>query len=248
MNVQNPFTLTGKTILVTGASSGIGQATAIECSKMGARLIFTGRNKERLAATAGLLVGDGHKSITADLTNVDDIKMLIDSIEKVDGAVLCAGISDTTLIPFCSTKKFQHVLDTNLLAPTEIIRLLTKKKKFTNPASVVVISSIAAFRSDLGNAQYGASKAALSAFVKYAARELSKDNIRCNSICPGMVDTPLIHNGSITEEQLAEDGKNYPLGRYGKPQDIAYAAIYLLSDASAWVTGIDLIIDGGVTI
>lgn len=248
MNCYNPFSLEGKTILVTGASSGIGKATAIECSKMGAKLIITGRNEKRLNETMDSLAGIGHNTIIANLEKEEEIQTLVSTIEKIDGAVLCAGVGDSTLIPFASKKRFTLIFDTNLFAQTELIRILVKKKKLGLHPSIVAISSISAYVPTLGNGIYGASKAALSSWIKYAAQELGPKSIRINSICPGMVDTPLIHDGAISEDQMKEDMKNYALRRYGKPEEIAYACIYLLSDASAWVTGTNLVVDGGASL
>ena len=244
----NPFTLKGKTILVTGASSGIGQATAIECAQMGAEVVITGRDTERLQATADL-VGTPKALIAADLTNQEDVERLVAALPPLDGAVLCAGNSTTLPLQFGSREKFDEMFNVNFFAPVELLRLMYKKKVLQKGASVVLIASIGGTHSFMpGNGVYGASKAALNSLMKYAAREYASRKIRVNSICPGMVDTPLIHRGTITEEQLAEDAKRYPLGRYGKPDDIANGAVYLLSDASSWLTGHDLVIDGGFSI
>ena len=244
----NPFTLKGKTILVTGASSGIGQATAVECAQMGAEVVITGRDTERLQATADL-VGTPKALIAADLTNQEDVERLVAALPPLDGAVLCAGNSTTLPLQFGSREKFDEMFNVNFFAPVELLRLMYKKKVLQKGASVVLIASIGGTHSFMpGNGVYGASKAALNSLMKYAAREYASRKIRVNSICPGMVDTPLIHRGTITEEQLAEDAKRYPLGRYGKPNDIANGAVYLLSDASSWLTGHDLVIDGGFSI
>ncbi len=244
----NPFTLKGKTILVTGASSGIGQATAVECAQMGAEVVITGRDTERLQATADLM-GTLNAQIAADLTNQEDVERLVASLSPLDGAVLCAGNSTTLPLQFGSREKFDEMFNVNFFAPVELLRLMYKKKVLQKGASVVLIASIGGTHSFMpGNGVYGASKAALNSLMKYAAREYASRKIRVNSICPGMVDTPLIHRGTITEEQLAEDAKRYPLGRYGKPDDIANGAVYLLSDASSWLTGHDLVIDGGFSI
>ena len=244
----NPFTLKGKTILVTGASSGIGQATAIECAQMGAEVVITGRDTERLQATADL-VETPKALIAADLTNQEDVERLVAALPPLDGAVLCAGNSTTLPLQFGSREKFDEMFNVNFFAPVELLRLMYKKKVLQKGASVVLIASIGGTHSFMpGNGVYGASKAALNSLMKYAAREYASRKIRVNSICPGMVDTPLIHRGTITEEQLAEDAKRYPLGRYGKPDDIANGAVYLLSDASSWLTGHDLVIDGGFSI
>ena len=244
----NPFTLKGKTILVTGASSGIGQATAVECAQMGAEVVITGRDTERLQATADLM-GTLKAQIAADLTNQEDVERLVASLPPLDGAVLCAGNSTTLPLQFGSREKFDEMFNVNFFAPVELLRLMYKKKVLQKGASVVLIASIGGTHSFMpGNGVYGASKAALNSLMKYAAREYASRKIRVNSICPGMVDTPLIHRGTITEEQLAEDAKRYPLGRYGKPDDIANGVVYLLSDASSWLTGHDLVIDGGFSI
>jgi len=244
----NPFSLQGKTILVTGASSGIGQATAVACTRMGADVIITGRDAERLQATNEMM-GGGKKLLIADLTVRDDVERVVASLPHLDGAVLCAGNSTTLPLQFGTREKFDEMFDVNFFAPVELLRMMYKKKVLQKGASVVLIASIGGTHSFMpGNGVYGASKAALNSVMKYAAREYASRKVRVNSICPGMVDTPLIHRGTITEEQLAEDAKRYPLGRYGHPDDIANGAIYLLSDASAWLTGHDLVIDGGFSI
>ena len=247
----NPFSLQGKTILVTGASSGIGQETAIACSRMGARLVVTARDEQRLQSTVDHLDNKAaeHLLVIADLTSHEDVEQLVASLPALDGAVLCAGNSTTLPLQFGTREKFDAMFDVNFFAPVELMRLMYKKKKLNKGASVVLIASIGGTHSFMpGNGVYGASKAALNSVMKYAAREYASRKVRVNSICPGMVDTPLIHRGTITEEQLAEDAKRYPLGRYGQPQDIANGAIYLLSDASSWLTGHDLVIDGGFSI
>jgi len=244
----NPFSLQGKTILVTGASSGIGQATAVACTRMGADVIITGRDAERLQATNEMM-GGGKGLLIADLTVRDDVERVVASLPHLDGAVLCAGNSTTLPLQFGTREKFDEMFDVNFFAPVELLRMMYKKKVLQKGASVVLIASIGGTHSFMpGNGVYGASKAALNSVMKYAAREYASRKVRVNSICPGMVDTPLIHRGTITEEQLAEDAKRYPLGRYGHPDDIANGAIYLLSDASAWLTGHDLVIDGGFSI
>lgn len=245
----NPFSLAGKTVLITGASSGIGRETALECARMGASVVITGRDKDRLDETLQLIESDDKTAIIADLTVADDVERLIEALPSLDGAVLCAGNSTTLPLQFGTRDKFDDMFDINFFAPVELLRLLYKKKRLNKGASVVLIASIGGTHSFMpGNGIYGASKAALNSVMKYAAREFASRRIRVNSICPGMVDTPLIHRGTITEEQLAEDAKRYPLGRYGKPSDIAHGAVYLLGDASSWLTGHDLVIDGGFSI
>ena len=247
--VFNPFSLAGKTVLVTGASSGIGRETAIACSRMGADVVITGRSIERLHETAEMLGNPSVPQFVAELTSQEEVERLVGELHKLDGAVLCAGNSTTLPLQFGSREKFDEMFEINFFAPVELLRLLYKKKVLQKGASVVLIASIGGTHSYMpGNGVYGASKAALNSVMKYAAREYSSRKVRVNSICPGMVDTPLIHRGTITEDQLAEDAKRYPLGRYGRPEDIANGAIYLLSDASSWLTGHDLVIDGGFSI
>lgn len=245
----NPFSLENKTVLVTGASSGIGQCIAIECSKMGADVVITARNEERLQATVSQIEVLNYKPIIADLTQSEDIERLVEQIPDLDGLVLCAGRAMASPVKQATPDKFQEVLTTNFFAQAELLRVLFKKKKIKKESSVVIISSIGGiFLYEPGNVIYGASKAALNSFMKYAAKEYAVRNIRVNSICPGMIDTPLIHRGTFTEEQLQAYMANYPLKRFGKPEDVAFAAIYLLSDAASWVTGSSLVIDGGSTI
>ena len=247
--MYNPYSLDGKTILVTGASSGIGQATAIECSKMGAQLILTGRNKKRLNETLSSLLGEGHTIVDGDLTSSEDIQTIVNQLPILQGAVLCAGKGMTLPFPFCVRDKYDEIFEINFFAPMELLRLLVKKKKLDKESSVVMVSSIGGVtKFSMGNGIYGASKAALSSAMKTCARELAQKKIRVNCVNPGMVETKLIHSGTLTEEQHEQDMQKYPLKRYGQPSDIAFGIIYLLSDASSWVTGTNLFIDGGASI
>lgn len=245
----NPFSLEGKTLLITGASSGIGQATAIECSKLGAKVIITARNEERLKETLSKMEGESHQFFIAEQTNTEEVMNLVSELPQLNGVVLCAGKGMTLPFPFCTREKYDEIFNVNYFAPVELLRLLVKKKKLVQNSSVVFVSSIGGTKSfSLGNGVYGASKAAINSTMKFCARELAAKKIRVNSINPGMVNTKLIKGGAISEEQHQLDMQKYPLKRYGEPEEIAYGIIYLLSDASAWVTGHALIIDGGVTI
>ncbi len=247
--MNNPFSLEGKKILVTGASSGIGQSTAISCSQMGAQLIITGRNAERLQLTYELLIGHGHKQFVGDLTENANLELLVQSVENLDGLVLCAGQGMTSPFLFNTREKYDEIFEVNFFSPVELLRLFVKKKKMKKGASVVFVSStggVVAFTQ--GNSAYEATKAAINSTMKSCALELAQKKIRVNSVNPGMVNTKLIHREIITEEQLKMDEKKYPLMRYGEPEDIAYGIIYLLSNASSWVTGHSLVIDGGITI
>ena len=136
----NPFTLEGKTILITGASSGIGAETAIDCSKMGAKLYLTGRNEERLKDTLSLLEGEGHHSIIAELTCEDDLEKIVHTVDRLDGIVLCAGIGETSPFLYSTKSKISSIFEVNFFAPVELLRLLAKKKKIEKGASAVCIA------------------------------------------------------------------------------------------------------------
>lgn len=245
--MYNPFSLEGKTILVTGASSGIGRVTAIECAKLGATLILTGRNVQNLHETLQTLEGEkGHQVIAADLSNEDECGELVASLPMLDGFVCNAGIGKMIPIQFYSSDVLEEVFGVNVFAPMLLVKLLVRKKKMKNPSSVVFTASISAYGNvSPANGIYGASKSALSTYMKYAALELAGKGIRCNAVHPGRIQTPLIENKLLTAEDVARDVDVYPLKRYGKPEEVAHAIIYLLSDASSWITGTNLVIDGG---
>lgn len=245
----NPFTLEGKTILVTGASSGIGKATAIECAKMGAKLVITGRDETRLNEVYNSLEGEGHTQIIADLSIDEDIQRLAKEVPVLNGCVNNAGYNIMSVIQFIKKDDLERIMNVNLTAPIILTQLLVKNKKMAKDSSIVFTSSISARgRNSVGNSMYSATKGGLSSFMKNAALELAAKRIRCNAVLPGMVETPLKEGKSnITEEQWEINRQLYPLKRFGKPEEIAYGIIYLLSDASAWVTGTELIIDGGMT-
>ena len=236
-------------MLLTGASSGIGQATAIECSKLGAKVIITARNEERLDETLNALEGDGHRKIVADLTIEEDLKKVVEDAGRLNGLVLSAGRGYSRPIPFCSREEFNNVMEINFFSSVELMRLLLKKRNIVKGSSIVFVSSVGGTRNyGVANGIYSASKAALDAIMKTTAKEMGIKKIRVNSVNPGMVHTKLIHGVAISEEQLLVDQKKYPLQRYGEPREIALGIVYLLSDAASWITGHRLIIDGGVTI
>lgn len=242
----NPFSLVGKTILVTGASSGIGRATAIECSKMGAKLIITGRNPERLNETFLSLEGVGHKQVIADLTIPTELENLVLECDHIDGCALCSGIMALDPCLFTTPHKIRKIFDTNFFSLCELSRLLLKKKRITKGGSIIFVSSIACISVSSGNSAYGSAKSALLQWSNYLALEMKSKGIRVNCVSPGMTETPgAIVEDALSEEQYVLDKKNYIYNRYAQPSEIAHAMIYLLSDASKWVTGTNLIIDGG---
>lgn len=245
--MYNPYSLKGKTILVTGASSGIGRATAVECSKMGATIVVTARNEDRLRQTLGALEGEDHRMIICDLTIENELNNLVEECPGLDGLVCNAGINKLVPIRMLKEVDMSNIFSVNTFSPIFLLQKLTKKKKIKDDASVVFTSSISGIgAAAVGESMYIASKGAISAFVKAAALEYSKKGIRVNAVCPGMVKTDMSDAYELNEGDN-DDLKNYPLGRYATPEDIAWSIIYLLSNASSWVTGTNMIIDGGLT-
>lgn len=245
MEQFNPFTLSGKQILVTGASSGIGRGIALACAKMGATLIITGRNIERLNETLSLMPVGNHKIISADLTKAEDINRLVDELPKLDGMVQCAGVGSRVPCKMIHKEDLNQVFIPNVEAPILLQTNLLAKKKINKSSSIVFIASKAASFPSMGNAVYSASKGAIISYAKCLALELASRKIRVNCICPAMVWTDLIFQGGITKENLEDAQLKYPLKRFGKAEDVAYLAIYLLSDASSWMTGTCIDITGG---
>jgi NAD(P)-dependent dehydrogenase (short-subunit alcohol dehydrogenase family) len=247
--IPNPFSLENKTVFITGASSGIGRAIAIECSKMGANLIITGRNAERLTETFNQLDGTNHIQVIADFRMKDQTDILLEKLPLLDGIVYSAGIVTTLPFQFITKEKLDEIFSINFSYPALFSQQLLKQKKINKGASFVWISSIAGnLCVSPGSSIYSASKSAINGLVKGMALDLSPKGIRVNSVNPGVIETGIFNAGIISDEQLQEEIKKYPLKRYGKPEEVAYATIYLLSDASAWVTGSHLIIDGGYTL
>lgn len=246
---MNPFSLEGKTILVTGASSGIGRGIAIEGSKMGATVVLNARNEERLKETLSMMEGDNHQMIIADIANQEEIERLVAELPSLDGCVLCAGIPQVCPVKHFKRQDIEDIFSVNTFAPIMITSSLVKKKKIRKGSSVVLVESISGvFVGTKGDVSYNASKAALNGFLKGAALELAGQGIRINAVNPGLVPTNILN---LTNEMFAETHhtdimvESYPLKRYGTPEDIAYGCVYLLSDASSWVTGTNIVIDGG---
>lgn len=246
---MNQFSLANKTILITGASSGIGAATAIECAKQGANVVISGRNSEKLSAIYEQLVGEGHISIACDMCNPDDVQMLCDQLPALDGMVFCAGITRTIPVKRIKKEDISDIFSTNLTSPIEIVNQLVKQKKVNKGGSIVFISSISSSYADMGNSVYAATKGGLISFSRVLALELASKGVRANCVRPGFVAGTGMTEGlsKLSEEQIEMERKKYPLG-FGETSDIANGIIYLLSDASKWVTGTTLTIDGGITL
>lgn len=242
----NLYSLKGKSVLVTGASSGIGRSVAIECSKMGANVCLVGRDKQRLTGTFNELSRGKHKILLADLSSEKEISDLISHLEPLDGVVNCAGIIKRIPLKLISEGIYSELLRINLMAPALLTKSLYKSKLLNEEASIVMISSVGTDIASLGNIMYMSSKGGLNSLMKGLALELAAKKIRVNSIEPAMIKTNL--TTLLSDDQLADDIKNYPLGRYGKPEEVAYTVIFLLSDATKWMTGSIIRMDGGLSL
>lgn len=244
--IFNPFSLKGKTVLITGASSGIGRETAIVCSKMGATVVITGRNEGRLKETFDNLEGDCNLSIAADLTDSEAIESLVQQLPALTGVVHCAGIGDRSILKMVKEKDIAKVMRTNFESPVLLQKALLRKKKLDNSSSIVFVASRAPFAPTVGNGIYAASKGALIAYTKVLGLEVANQLMRVNCVCPAMVWTELVErDAALTGTDYHEAEKAYPLKRYGRPDDVANLIVYLLSDASSWMTGSSIDITGG---
>ncbi len=243
--MQSPFSLTDKTILVTGASSGLGRQTCIAISEMGGKVIATGRNPERLEETMSMLTGEGHIAHLADLVNFEDRKQLVQSLPKLNGFVHSAGISRIIPLKYLTDDLLDEVHTTNFEAPAKLTRDMVKARVFMPSSSIVYVGSIAPMLGIPGQCAYSSSKAALMALARVFAMEVVSQKIRVNSVAPAMVKTPIMEGAAVSKEQYDLDEKSYPLG-YGEPEDVANAIVFLLSSASKWITGTTMILDGGL--
>lgn len=250
--MYNPFSLSGKVILVTGAGGGIGRSTAVCCAKMGARLLVTDINPTTLVETLELLQSESeqeHLMFVADLTDTEQLDNLVASIPTIDGLVCNAGISKVLPIQFLNEEDMTRICNINAFSPMYLTQKIYKKKKINKGGSIVYTESInGVCMVSVGGVMYAVSKNALDAFMRNAALEFAARNIRVNSINPSRVNTSLIKNAAYSEEDVARDMQTYPLKRYAEPEEIANCIIFLLSDASSYVTGHALIVDGGKTL
>ena len=250
--MNNPFSLAGKTILVTGASSGIGRGIAIACANMGANLILNGRNSERLQETQSMLSAGNHKIVVADLARQDEIERLVSELPEIQGWVNSAGIPKISPIKYFTRESVEEIFNVNSISAMLLLSLLLKNRRIKKGASIVFIPSISGNNvGSVGDTSYCASKGAVGGFLKGAALELAPQGIRVNSINPGLVPTAILDmaNGIAgTEHHTSIMLDKYPMKRLGRPEDIANGAVFLLSDASSWVTGHALVIDGGYTL
>jgi NAD(P)-dependent dehydrogenase (short-subunit alcohol dehydrogenase family) len=251
MGYYNPFSLEGKTILVTGAAGGIGTAVARTCNLLGARVVLTDIREDALTDTLAKfpenMAGEPNMSFKADLTDGEQLSNLVDFCPTLDGLVCNAGVMKLTLTQFITEDELTRIQKINLNAPILLTRSLLKKKKINKGGSIVFTASAAGvYRVSPGNGIYATTKCGIDAFMRTVALEYGPKGIRCNSVNPGIVETALI--SSFSEEQKEKEKLNYPLRRFARPEDIAYGIAYLLSDASSFVTGTALKIDGGMTL
>ena len=248
---KNLFDLKNKNIFITGASSGIGRQCAITFSKFGANVILVARNKERLEQTFNKLNKGNHIFIVQDITEYDKLEEIINfsvgKIGKISGFVHSAGIDKLMPFKLIEPDIYKEMFDVNMISGFELARIISKKKYANSEgASFVFISSIMGILGQIGKIAYCSSKGALISGAKAMALELVKKNIKVNCILPGVVETEMSKQvlSNLSEGSREEILNMHPLG-LGKPDDIAYACAFLLSDASRWITGTNLIIDGG---
>lgn len=249
----NPFSLDGKVVLVTGASSGIGRQCAIDCSKMGAKVVLVARNEERLTETLEQMEGKGHVVVAYDLTDAAGLKAMVASLVQqvgpLHGALHCAGISDTIPLKLMHTETLDKFFRSNVYSAIELSREICSIKNVSKDgASIVFFSSIMGCVGESGKSLYSMTKGALIAASRSLACEYAKKKIRFNCVSPGAILTPinenLPHMADPEKRSILEN--QHPLG-LGRCSDISNACIYLLSDASRWITGQNLIVDGGYT-
>ena len=247
----NPFSLAGKRVLVTGASSGLGYAIALSCARMGAEIIATGRDQARLAKILEELLAISnlpHKIIAADLTLADGRAEVVANLGgEIHGLTHCAGISRLCPVRMLSETHLRELQAINVEAPMLLTQGILKRNLLAAGGSILFIASIAAYIGVPGVAAYSGTKAALIGIARCLALEVVKHRIRVNCLAPSLVDTPMLDSPLMMPGSFDRQRESHPLG-FGKPQDVANAAIFMLSDASPWITGTTLVMDGGLTI
>lgn len=253
--IYNPFTLKDKVIIITGASSGIGAQCAIDCSKMGAKVVLVARNVERLQQTFNKMDGECHFVLPLDLVSSNCLKNVIkdvvSKVGKINGVVNCAGISSVTPLKLITDEKFEQFFRTNVYSAINLSKEVTRIGNYDREkgCSIIFLASIMGLVGDKCKTLYSATKGALLAASRSMACEMAKNNIRVNVVSPGTIETPI--NASLPhmlDPELRKELEEKHLLGFGECSDISNACIYLLSDASKWVTGQNLIVDGGYTV
>jgi NAD(P)-dependent dehydrogenase (short-subunit alcohol dehydrogenase family) len=251
--MDNPFTLQNKTIIVTGASSGIGRACAIQYSRFGANVILLGRNTDRLEETlAQMTQTNFHKIVSVDLGDFESLEAILKSELNgifIDGFIHCGGISSTTPLRALTPEKMEEFFRVNYISAIQICKIISKPQYLNKTgASYVFLSSVIGHVGELGKTIYSGTKGALLSSTKSLALELASKKIRVNCISPGVILTPMTQAQAYTqnEESLKKIKELHPLG-LGTVNDIANASQFLLSDSASWITGTSLIVDGGYT-
>lgn len=239
------FSVEGKTVFITGASSGIGACCAEVFARGGANVLVSGRDKERLAEVAQKC-GANARIFECELNDVEQVSALAENLPAFDGAVFCAGTGfyPPAMLKFASDAELENVMQTNLVSTMRLVRGLIKRRKVNKGGSLVFMSSVAGTFADAGHCLYGVSKAAVAALARELAVELAPRGIRANSLSPAMVKTPMTAAFFADARAAEADSKKYLLGG-GDVKSVANAAQFLLSDASAWITGVNLPVDGG---
>lgn len=245
--MENLLSLQGKHILVTGASSGMGRVFTQMIASQDGSVTILARNEERLNETLQSLEGVGHKVVACDLTDEEQLKVAVNNMQALDGIVFCAGVNEFVPVKFVKQEKINKMFQTNYFSQLILLQMLLKKKLLNKGASVVFISSVSSVMGVQGTLLYASSKGAINSAVRVLASELAVQKIRVNAILPGIVRTEMLSGTNISEEQFTKQEELYPLG-LGTPQDVGHAVLFHLSDASRWLTGQCMILDGGLTL
>lgn len=243
---MSPFDLTARTILVTGASSGIGRAVAVLAAGLGASVVAVGRRADALERLVTSLPGGGHRREVADLTEEEQRRRLAEGLTRCDGVVHAAGVLTVQPVAYVREKTLRESMSLNYEAPVLLTRLLLRGKRIASGGSVVFVSSIAARRGAMGHAVYSGTKGALEASSRCLALEVAAQRIRVNCVAPGMIRTGMSDEAgrALGDEAMRKHEEEYPLG-FGEAQDVASAVTFLLSDGAGWITGTTLRCDGG---